>query len=302
MNGRVYDPELGRFMSADPFVQAPYNTQSYNRYSYVFNNPLSFTDPNGYQARTVEDIHVPGRNTQEDLRRQREQEREDGNRYAAEQMAREYIEQMIAYSMWERTFSTPNGIVRISITDPVKAVAGVSGGAQESPTFFGALADKEFWSMYGQGVKDLGLATGKMLLGEASMYSGWILSKVPGGQVTGGYLMVDGASLFAGGMSDVSNLFYGTSVDYDVVGRAYRNAGEVYFGNAGYGDIARSTVGLGSIFRANTIPVLTIMNSSAWGNSALTYTTTVPAFYTSNNVIRAADAVGVVQGVRGLEQ
>ena len=39
MNGRVYDPELGRFMSADPFVQAPYNSQSYNRYSYVFNNP-----------------------------------------------------------------------------------------------------------------------------------------------------------------------------------------------------------------------------------------------------------------------
>jgi len=48
MNGRVYDPELGRFMSADPFVQAPYNSQSYNRYSYVFNNPLSFTDPSGY--------------------------------------------------------------------------------------------------------------------------------------------------------------------------------------------------------------------------------------------------------------
>lgn len=50
MNGRVYDSELGRFMSADPFVQAPYNSQSYNRYSYVFNNPLSFTDPSGYQS------------------------------------------------------------------------------------------------------------------------------------------------------------------------------------------------------------------------------------------------------------
>lgn len=50
MNGRVYDPELGRFLSADPFVQAPYNTQSYNRYSYVFNNPLSFTDPSGYEC------------------------------------------------------------------------------------------------------------------------------------------------------------------------------------------------------------------------------------------------------------
>ena len=50
MNGRVYDPELGRFLSADPFVQAPYNSQSYNRYSCVFNNPLSFTDPSGYSC------------------------------------------------------------------------------------------------------------------------------------------------------------------------------------------------------------------------------------------------------------
>ncbi len=50
MNGRVYDPVLGRFLSPDPLVQAPHNTQSYNRYAYVFNNPLSFVDPSGYQT------------------------------------------------------------------------------------------------------------------------------------------------------------------------------------------------------------------------------------------------------------
>lgn len=50
MNGRVYDPKLGRMLSADPFVQAPAFTQSFNRYSYVFNNPLSFTDPSGFQT------------------------------------------------------------------------------------------------------------------------------------------------------------------------------------------------------------------------------------------------------------
>jgi hypothetical protein len=48
MNGRVYDPQIGRFLSADPYIQAPYNTQSYNRYSYVMNNPLKYTDPSGY--------------------------------------------------------------------------------------------------------------------------------------------------------------------------------------------------------------------------------------------------------------
>ena len=44
----MFDPELGRFLSADPFVQFKHNQQSFNRYSYVLNNPLSFTDPSGY--------------------------------------------------------------------------------------------------------------------------------------------------------------------------------------------------------------------------------------------------------------
>ncbi len=48
MNGRVYDPALARFISPDPHVQFPDNTQGLNRYSYVLNNPLSYTDPSGY--------------------------------------------------------------------------------------------------------------------------------------------------------------------------------------------------------------------------------------------------------------
>lgn len=48
MNGRVYDPLLGRFLSADPQVQFPTASQSFNRYSYVHNNPLSYTDPSGF--------------------------------------------------------------------------------------------------------------------------------------------------------------------------------------------------------------------------------------------------------------
>jgi len=49
MNGRLYDPYLQRFLSPDPFVQAPNNSQSYNRYSYCMNNPLMYTDPSGYK-------------------------------------------------------------------------------------------------------------------------------------------------------------------------------------------------------------------------------------------------------------
>lgn len=47
MNGRVYDPLIGRFLSPDDFVQSPENSQNYNRYSYVLNNPISYTDPSG---------------------------------------------------------------------------------------------------------------------------------------------------------------------------------------------------------------------------------------------------------------
>jgi RHS repeat-associated protein len=50
MNGRVYDYRLGRFLSVDPFIQAPLNSQSLNPYSYIMNNPLSGTDPTGYES------------------------------------------------------------------------------------------------------------------------------------------------------------------------------------------------------------------------------------------------------------
>ena len=48
MNGRVYSAKLGRMLSPDPETQAPEDGQNYNRYAYVFNNPLKNIDPSGY--------------------------------------------------------------------------------------------------------------------------------------------------------------------------------------------------------------------------------------------------------------
>jgi RHS repeat-associated protein len=48
MNGRVYDPLLARFGTPDPTTESPFSTQGWNRYSYVGNSPLNFTDPSGY--------------------------------------------------------------------------------------------------------------------------------------------------------------------------------------------------------------------------------------------------------------
>lgn len=50
MQGRIYDYKLGRFLSADPYVQNPYDPQCLNRYSYCRNNPLRYVDPSGYGA------------------------------------------------------------------------------------------------------------------------------------------------------------------------------------------------------------------------------------------------------------
>ena len=53
MNARLYDPLLGRFLSPDPYVQAPDFTQNFNRYSYALNNPLKYTDDTGEFALTT---------------------------------------------------------------------------------------------------------------------------------------------------------------------------------------------------------------------------------------------------------
>ncbi|MBO4805614.1 MAG: VCBS repeat-containing protein [Paludibacteraceae bacterium] len=47
MNGRMYDPHLCQFISADPYIQDPNSWLSYNRYAYCMNNPVLYTDPSG---------------------------------------------------------------------------------------------------------------------------------------------------------------------------------------------------------------------------------------------------------------
>ncbi|WP_437675410.1 RHS repeat-associated core domain-containing protein [Sorangium sp. So ce131] len=49
MKGRIYDPKLKRVLTPDPLVSSPLFGQSYNRYSYVLNDPLNLTDPTGFE-------------------------------------------------------------------------------------------------------------------------------------------------------------------------------------------------------------------------------------------------------------
>jgi hypothetical protein len=54
MNGRAYDYQLGRFLSVDPIIQFPTNSQSLNPYSYLMNSPLGGVDPSGYACEAIE--------------------------------------------------------------------------------------------------------------------------------------------------------------------------------------------------------------------------------------------------------
>lgn len=59
MNGRLYDPQVCRFTSTDNYVQEPFNSQSFNRYSYCLNNPLKYSDPSG-ELFGIDDIFIIG--------------------------------------------------------------------------------------------------------------------------------------------------------------------------------------------------------------------------------------------------
>lgn len=49
-NARYYSPDIHRFTQPDPVIADVYNPQMLNRYSYVLNNPLRYTDPTGNQS------------------------------------------------------------------------------------------------------------------------------------------------------------------------------------------------------------------------------------------------------------
>jgi RHS repeat-associated protein len=49
MNARVYDPDIGRFLSPDPTIPYINNPQAFNRFAYAVNNPLNYIDKDGFK-------------------------------------------------------------------------------------------------------------------------------------------------------------------------------------------------------------------------------------------------------------
>lgn len=60
---RFYDPYLNQFISPDPIIPDLANPQSWNRYAYVFNNPVRYSDPSGHCpgcGRMLVDVGIGG--------------------------------------------------------------------------------------------------------------------------------------------------------------------------------------------------------------------------------------------------
>ena len=53
-NARLYDPTIARFLSTDTMILNPFDTQDFNRYSYVKNNPLKYVDPSGHEWDSID--------------------------------------------------------------------------------------------------------------------------------------------------------------------------------------------------------------------------------------------------------
>jgi len=58
VSSSAYDQRLGQFLSADPFVKDPTNSQNDNRYAYCLNNPMKYTDPSGFTSYYVDGVQV----------------------------------------------------------------------------------------------------------------------------------------------------------------------------------------------------------------------------------------------------
>ncbi len=50
---RYYDPEIARFIQPDSIIPDFSNPQSLNRYSYVYNNPFKYVDPDGHDPKQI---------------------------------------------------------------------------------------------------------------------------------------------------------------------------------------------------------------------------------------------------------
>lgn len=197
MNGRIYDPVIGRFMTADPVIEDILDAQILNHYTYVGNNPLSFTDPSGYFFKSLF--------------------KAIGKLFSA---IGKHFRQILAIAV-AFAFQQPWAIAAFGSSTAAAVIGGtiaggIAGGNLKSAVI-GGLTALAFAGVHGL-KSDLGFPTeyAKYSLGQraasAGMHGavGGLVSVAQGGEFGSGFLSA-GFSDFAGGFVDSDNLAAGTA-------------------------------------------------------------------------------------------
>ncbi len=192
MNGRVYDPELGRFISADPQIQYPSILQSYNRYSYVHNNPLSYTDPSGFGfdiSNKIGDFFDNARNLHRDAFRHT-------NTYKLMDANKDYIKNHKYAQTGIQIAASFYGPFAAGLTSA--AIVHMNGGTRGEITRAGVIG------VISSAIGGLASNAGGGIIGQvaASAVAGGVIAEMSGGDFKTGFIT---AGITAGIMPSIAN-------------------------------------------------------------------------------------------------
>lgn len=183
MNGRFYDPLLGRFLSTDDYVQAPFDSQSFNRYSYCLNNPLKYTDPDGeiwwipILASVCMNAAISRANGDGLVNGALK-----GLATSAVSLAGSYATNMIGNTLGHQLGGLGTEIFRAGAHGLIQgAVSDFTGG-----NFFSAFASGSLSSLAGSGLSSLGASSDMNLLGMGTI--GGLTSSFTGGDFFEGFM------------------------------------------------------------------------------------------------------------------
>jgi len=200
-NARYYSPYLNRFISPDSIVPGAGNPQAFNRYSYVNNNPLRYTDPSGHQGASWEDEFADAHAG----RAPTDQDRWDY----------EFSQQVSDFAGWEATHKQRQLLYSAGITldsggwttaevgrvyDAVEGLSNVMGGTNSFRTKLGGVSIGRQVMQYG----GLGEANRVWLNRDSTQWGQWgvVHELAHAGDAVNNWKLSEGLEKFTGGHTD----------------------------------------------------------------------------------------------------
>ncbi len=233
MNGRVYDYNVGRFLSVDPFVHG--GSQGINPYSYLMNNPLAGTDPSGYSPENLTDLDMSQVESIQVTENGDMVVNTDNGSYSIESVGGKNVsggykglhglglEMMDAGSQSSTAASNNFSILGQQSSQQAAELredyfmdAEIEAAQQEAYAGVGISASNDDWVE--RGLKAM-IAEGRIAAGGLQLTAGYGLCEITG-CILGTGLIMQGAGNVGGGISDYLNI-YGIESDFNYTQMLY---------------------------------------------------------------------------------